>query len=58
MNFGYNIWTQNKQIPGLLYINTGPIQHLSIAQYLKTVTACLSGISAVVDILKPSDTPF
>lgn len=58
MNFGYNIWTQKKQLPGLLYINTGLIQHLSIAQCLKTVTACLSGISAVVDVLKPSDTPF
>lgn len=30
----------------------------SVAQCLKTVTACLSEISAVVDVLKPQDTPF
>lgn len=29
----------------------------SIPRCLKTVTACLSGISAVVDVLKPQDTP-
>lgn len=29
----------------------------SIPWCLKAVTACLSGISAVVDVLKPQDTP-
>lgn len=30
----------------------------SVAQCLKTVTACLCAISAVVDVLKPQDIPF